>query len=448
MTTAGSISCNYNSSGPGAGNCTFTPAAGFTGTATARYRVEWWTPQGWPSDEGWMVFTVSNSAPAGNSDAIAITRNTPVVDIWVLANDYDADGDPITMDTLTYSQPSSGSLHCQSNGRCQYGPPKGWTGTTSFYYRATDGIAVSTPTKVTIKVTNRAPVGANQTFTLAQGQEQLLNLLQGAYEPDGDPITVKAMGAVSAGTLNWTNYNGYFPGAFFAPLQNTTVVVDYFIADDLGAGIWVTLTFVVNGPPLASPVASPFAASPVASPVAVTPVSSASTPFAAPATPITRGSGATRTGITPTAAPSIETSVTETPADETTNEATTEPTAVDPIEPTVAAEQTVAPAEPTAEPTEVVVEAVATEVPPAASDDGDSTPFAVAAISLPGDNGPDKPASGLMDHIGVFITGLFVITACARIVAVFRAARRRRVVPGKNGYALPTPPVTMHGVAD
>ncbi len=308
MTTPGSISCNHNYWGTGAGNCTFTPGAGFVGTAQARYRVEWWTPQGWLTDEGWMVFTVSNTAPVGNADLVSIWRNTPVVDIWVLANDSDPDGDPITMDTLALSQPSSGSLYCQSNGRCQYGPEQGWVGTTSFYYRATDGIGASAPTKVTIMVSNRGAVGANQSFTLAQGQEKIVNLLAGAYDPDGDPIIVKATGPVSAGQLNC---GPHFWCAYFAPLQNTTVAIDYFIADDKGDGSWVTLTFTVNGPPLASPVAG----SPVAFPAS---------PIAISTTPVTRGAGSARAGAAPSVEPSVDPTAT----------ATKEPDAT-PVEPTV-----------------------------------------------------------------------------------------------------------------
>jgi hypothetical protein len=431
MTTPGSISCNHNSWGAGAGSCTFTPAAGFTGSAQAKYRVEWWTPQGWLTDEGWIEFTVSNTAPVGGADSVSIWRNTPVVDIWVLANDFDPDGDPITMDTLTYSAPSSGSLYCQSNGRCQYGPPKGWTGTTSFYYRATDGIGVSAATKVTITVSNRGAVGANQSFALAQGQEKIVNLLAGAYDPDGDPIRVKATGPISAGQLNC---NEYFWCAYFAPLQSTTVAIDYFVADDLGAGSWVTLTFTISGPPLASPVAG-------------TPVSSPSTPIAIPATPVTRGSGATRAGAPPPAEPSVEPTMTSS-HDPTI---VTEPTVAQsgPAEPTAEQTDLVAePTEPIAEPTEVPAESAAAEAPPASPGDGEATPGVAAATMPPDNDGPDNPADGLLDHVGVLLTGLVLVTVLAPVVAEYRTTRRRRASLTERGYPSPIPAVSLHGVAD
>ncbi len=113
------------------------------------------------------------------------------------------------------------------------------------------------------------------------------------------------------------------------------------------------------------------------------------------------------------------------------------------------AEQTEPIAEPTetiAEPTEVPAEPVATEEAPVSPGEGESTPVVAAATTLPGNDGPDNPGDSLMDHAGVFITGLFLIAVLARVVTVYRTMRRRRATLA--GGPSPIPTVSMHGVAD
>ena len=55
----------------------------------------------------------------------------------VLANDTDADSDPLT--AIKASDPAHGALTLNSNGSFTYVPTTGYTGPDSFTYRAIDG---------------------------------------------------------------------------------------------------------------------------------------------------------------------------------------------------------------------------------------------------------------------------------------------------------------------
>ena len=80
-------------------------------------------------------------------DGLALVVPAP----GVLANDSDADGDPLTAALL--SQPTHGIVVLNPDGGFIYTPTIGFTGTDSFTYRAFDGIDYSNTATVWIQVT-------------------------------------------------------------------------------------------------------------------------------------------------------------------------------------------------------------------------------------------------------------------------------------------------------
>jgi 5-hydroxyisourate hydrolase-like protein (transthyretin family) len=84
-----------------------------------------------------------NTAPVATNDAYAATEGVAlsVPAPGVLANDTDADGDPLTAHLLT--NVSNGTLVLQSDGSFLYTPAAGFVGTDTFTYRAYDGTAYS-----------------------------------------------------------------------------------------------------------------------------------------------------------------------------------------------------------------------------------------------------------------------------------------------------------------
>ncbi|MBF4510838.1 MAG: tandem-95 repeat protein, partial [Aeromicrobium sp.] len=140
------------------GSFTFMPAVWPPGDVTFTYRAF----DGYVySDPVTVTITVTeasqpNTPPVANDDAYTATYrayNTPALSVaapGVLANDTDADSDPLT--AVKLSDPAHGSLTLNTNGSFTYTPDEGFLGTDTFTYRASDGTAHSPAATVTITV--------------------------------------------------------------------------------------------------------------------------------------------------------------------------------------------------------------------------------------------------------------------------------------------------------
>ncbi len=102
----------------------------------------------------WCFIPVSapNNAPVAVGDAYTTTVGTAlsIPAPGVLANDMDADGDPLT--ASLQSGVSNGTLVFNSDGSFTYTPAAGFVGQDSFTYRANDGYDDSNVVTVTIDV--------------------------------------------------------------------------------------------------------------------------------------------------------------------------------------------------------------------------------------------------------------------------------------------------------
>ena len=97
-----------------------------------------------------------NIAPVSHDD-FYITPKATVLSVaslaGVLANDYDANGDALTV--ALGSGPSHGTLTFNTNGSFIYTPPADFIGAVSFTYHANDGLADSNTAMVVITVAER-----------------------------------------------------------------------------------------------------------------------------------------------------------------------------------------------------------------------------------------------------------------------------------------------------
>jgi VCBS repeat-containing protein len=95
--------------------------------------------------------------PVANNDSYSTNEDTPltVTAPGVLANDTDADGDPITavLDTTT----SNGTLTLNTDGSFNYTPNTNSNGTDSFTYFANDGTANSNLAATATITVNQVP---------------------------------------------------------------------------------------------------------------------------------------------------------------------------------------------------------------------------------------------------------------------------------------------------
>ncbi|MEZ5327544.1 MAG: FG-GAP-like repeat-containing protein [Verrucomicrobiales bacterium] len=109
-----------------------------------------------PADSG-----TGNHAPVALDDS-ALTAFQAEVDIDLLANDSDPDGDPLTIVNLT--QPSSGLVN-QSGGIVTYTPASGFSGDTTFTYQLDDSAGgISQVATVTVTVAAQ-PTATGLQFT-------------------------------------------------------------------------------------------------------------------------------------------------------------------------------------------------------------------------------------------------------------------------------------------
>ncbi|MGQ0805505.1 MAG: Ig-like domain-containing protein [Actinomycetota bacterium] len=130
------------------GTITYSPDAGFVGTDTFTYTAS----DGEFDDTATVTITVEarpNTAPVANGDSATTARNTAVT-IAVLANDFDADGDALTLAGVT--QPSSGTATANADGTVTYTPATNASGSFTFTYSIEDGHGGTATGTVTVNV--------------------------------------------------------------------------------------------------------------------------------------------------------------------------------------------------------------------------------------------------------------------------------------------------------
>src|SRR5213075_2805826 len=116
------------------------------------------------------------------------------VTISVLLNDTDPDEEPLMVTGLT--QPTLGTVVLNANGALTYTPPAGFTGTTTFTYKADDGLSDSNVATVTVQVTaptNTTPTAVNDSATTNKGTAVTISVLANDTDTNGDALTVTSL---------------------------------------------------------------------------------------------------------------------------------------------------------------------------------------------------------------------------------------------------------------
>lgn len=134
------------------GSFTYRPAAGYTGSDSFIYEARVLSLGILVTDQAVVKLTVTNAAPVANDDSYTATTGVTltVPAPGVLADDSDADGDSLR--AILVDGGGNGSLDLNSDGSFTYKSGGSFTGTRTFTYRASDGIASSNTATVTITV--------------------------------------------------------------------------------------------------------------------------------------------------------------------------------------------------------------------------------------------------------------------------------------------------------
>ncbi|MDW8341673.1 MAG: Ig-like domain-containing protein [Geminicoccaceae bacterium] len=184
---------------PGARTFTYTPAAGFVGEDSFEYTVR--APDG---SVGRATVTIRVRRPNGPpraTDDVAEVAPGGIVDIPVLANDSDPDGDPLAL--IGVSAPTAGSVAVLPDQRVRYAPRSGFTGEDSFTYTIGDGRGgtATATVRVAVRPANRPPAAHPDRVATTSGEPVTIDLLANDSDPDGDPLVLLNLSLPEHGDL-------------------------------------------------------------------------------------------------------------------------------------------------------------------------------------------------------------------------------------------------------
>jgi subtilisin family serine protease len=242
------------------GTVTYRPPANFFGTDSFGYTIS----NGLLTSAGLVIVTVTplNDVPVAADDTLAPNADPAngtytVASPGVLANDSDADGDALTATLVT--NVAAGSVRLLAGGGFTYTPPPGSvpSGTLSFTYRASDGLATSNIATVVFSL-NRPPVARDDTFEFTSqpaGSRYRVaapGVLANDVDADGDPIGVSLVTNTAQGVAEleadggfvWTPPAGVVPRGVFS--------FTYQASDGKSLSSVATVTFTVNRAPVAN----------------------------------------------------------------------------------------------------------------------------------------------------------------------------------------------------
>lgn len=202
--------------------------------------------------EGIFVADVTvppNVAPIAGADSATTNEDTAVA-ISVLTNDVDADGDAITLASVTPA--AHGTAIVSGPGTVTYTPSPNYNGTDTFSYAIGDGhgnVATGTVT-VTIVPVNDAPVAANNTYSTTMNTPLTVaapGVLANDTDVDGQALTAVLVTPATSGTVA-LNANGSFT---YTPALNFTgsATFTYTARDGVAASNAAAVTIAVGGVP-------------------------------------------------------------------------------------------------------------------------------------------------------------------------------------------------------
>lgn len=106
-----------------------------------------------------LTILLVNDNPVAVNDVMTVMQNASATDKAVLSNDYDADGNTLTISSIT--QPTHGTAAItHSNTQVSYTPTVGYIGADIFTYTVSDGNggSATATVSVTVSATSTAPV--------------------------------------------------------------------------------------------------------------------------------------------------------------------------------------------------------------------------------------------------------------------------------------------------
>src|SRR5439155_1654069 len=216
----------FNFNGTDSFTCTIDDGSGLTSTATVTVTVN-----------------PVNDPPIAGGNSAETLEDTPVT-IDVLANDFNFDGDTLSVSAVT--QGAHGSVVINADNTVTYSPAANYNGNDQFTYTVSDGNGGTTTAtvRVTVDAVKHAPVANGHSATLDEDTAATINVLANDTDVEGDALAVTGVtqGAHGSVVLNADGTVTYTPAANFNGNDGFT----YTISDGHGGTATGTVTLVVN----------------------------------------------------------------------------------------------------------------------------------------------------------------------------------------------------------
>ena len=199
-----------------------------------------------------------NDAPVGTDDAFTTDENTALVltAADLVANDHDAEGDPLAAAEISAGSPSSAFV-VQPDGTVAFDPgtdfdhlEDGETGLATFTYKADDGTDTSAPTTVRINVTGVSAALATDDVAQTSEDDAVHIDVLANDRVAGATLTVHPLPTTKGTATADSGFVTYDPAGSFEHLTAGQSVIDrfgYVLTNEEGESRLAVVTVVVGG---------------------------------------------------------------------------------------------------------------------------------------------------------------------------------------------------------
>ncbi|MCU4674287.1 Ig-like domain-containing protein [Catenovulum sp. 2E275] len=175
------------------------------------------------------ITQIQNQQPIANNDSYSIDRTQiNSINLDVIENDTDADGDSLTITQITYAGTGSTVIN---NNEIIYTPADNFTGTDTIIYFISDGIdTTQASVAITVMATsiNTTPIANNDNYTIdkAQMASISLNVTENDTDMDGDNLTITQINYSGTGSATINNNEIlYTPAEQFTGMEQITYLI-------------------------------------------------------------------------------------------------------------------------------------------------------------------------------------------------------------------------------
>jgi hypothetical protein len=142
-----------------------------------------------------------NHLPIANNDS-AITNEDTSVNINVMSNDTDPDGDSLNITGVTPARNGTAKINETNNNIITYSPSVNFFGTDSFDYIISDNNNGTASSKATVTVSplNDKPLAVDDKAATNIGVQTNINVLGNDTDPDGDSLNITGVTPARNGT--------------------------------------------------------------------------------------------------------------------------------------------------------------------------------------------------------------------------------------------------------